>query len=150
MALNTEPADPAVRESQHLAPKSYADAAEEALAQDDDNDIFDEATVKETPPPKSALNHEPRPLGEVIEEDEMSLPPNSPTLRHVVGRIEKSGSNGGSCTSSIKGASEHRRSGSNTSHRGSPSRGSPIAIKTASRHLLRLTNLLRKVTTIMT
>lgn len=132
MALNAEPADPAVRESQHLAPKSYADAAEEALAQDDDNSIFDEATVKETPPPKNALNHEPRPLGEVIEEDEMSLPPNSPTLRHVVGRIEKSGSNGGSSTSSIKGANEHRRSGSNASHRGSPSRGSPIAIKTAS------------------
>ena len=132
MALNTEPADPAVRESQHLAPKSYADAAEEALAQDDDNDIFDETTVKETPPPKNALNHEPRPLGEVIEEDEMSLPPNSPTLRHVVGRIEKSGSNGGSSTSSIKGASEHRRSGSNASHRDSPIRGSPIAIKTAS------------------
>jgi len=132
MALNNEPADPAVRESQHLAPKSYADAAEEALAHDG-NDIFDEATVKETPPPSITRNHsEPRPLGEMMDEDEMSLPPNSPTLRHVVGRLEKPGSNGGSRPSSIKGVKEHRRSSSKSSHRGSPSRGSPIAIKGAS------------------
>ena len=96
MALNSEPADPAVRESQHLAPKSYSDAAEEALAQDDRDNIFDEAAIKETPPPKvHQQNHsEPRPLGEMIDEDERSLPPNSPTLRHVSGRLEKTRSNG--------------------------------------------------------
>jgi len=96
MALNNEPADPAVRESQHLAPKSYADAAEEALAHDDRDDIFDEAAVKETPPRNAfQRNHsEPRPLGEMIDEDERSLPPNSPTLRHVSGRLEKTRSNG--------------------------------------------------------
>jgi 2-acylglycerol O-acyltransferase 2 len=132
MALNNEPADPAVRESQHLAPKSYADAAEEALAHDS-NDVFDEATVKETPPPSIMRNHsEARPLGEMMDEDEMSLPPNSPTLRHVIGRLEKPGSNGGSRPSSIKGIKEHRRSSSKSSHQGSPSRGSPIAIKGVS------------------
>ena len=91
MALNSEPADPAVRESNHLAPKSYADAAEEALQADDSNDIFDEASIKETPPPSAIQrNHsEVRPLGEMIDEDERSLPPNSPTLRHVSGRLEK-------------------------------------------------------------
>jgi 2-acylglycerol O-acyltransferase 2 len=91
MALNSEPADPAVRESQHMAPKSYADAAEEALQADDSNDNFDEADIKETPPPSAIQrNHsEVRPLGEMIDEDERSLPPNSPTLRHVSGRLEK-------------------------------------------------------------
>lgn len=102
-ALNDEPADPAVRESQHLAPKSYADAADEALQHESD-DVFDEAAIKETPPPKSMLrNHsEPRPLGEVIDEDEMSLPPGSPTLRHVSGRLEKTGSNGHSYAGAVK------------------------------------------------
>lgn len=96
MALNSEPADPAVRESQHMAPKSYADAAEEALQHDDGDDILDEAAIKETPPPSAIQrNHsEPRPLGEMIDEDERSLPPNSPTLRHVSGRLEKTRSNG--------------------------------------------------------
>jgi hypothetical protein len=132
MALSNEPADPAVRESQHLAPKSYADAAEEALAHDGD-DVFDEATVKETPPPKFVShNHsEPRPLGEMMDEDEMSLPPNSPTLRHVLGRLEKPGSNGGSSPVSIRGES-HSRSSSKSIKGHSPSRGSPIAIKGAS------------------
>ena len=103
MAINGDPADPAVREENHLPPKSYADAAEEALQHDDD-DVFDEAAIKETPPPSSGpRNHgEPRPLGEVIEEDEMSLPPNSPTLRHVVGRLERNGSNGHSYAGAVK------------------------------------------------
>lgn len=92
MARNTEPAGPAERKDQHLPPKSYADAAEEAMERDSD-DVFDEAAIKETPPPSSLpRNHsEPRPLGEVIDEDDRSLPPNSPTLRHVIGRLEKNG-----------------------------------------------------------
>lgn len=117
MALNNEPADPAVRQSQHLAPKSYADAAEEALEHESD-DVFDETTIKETPPPSARFSHnhhEPRPLGEVIEEDEMSLPPGSPSLRHVVGRIENPESNGRSSPSSAKSVSNGH--------------GSPISIK---------------------
>jgi 2-acylglycerol O-acyltransferase 2 len=148
MALNNEPADPAVRESQHLAPKSYADAAEEALAQDD-NDAFDEATIKETPPATSRMsyNHsEPRPLGEMIDEDEMALPPNSPTLRHVVGRLEKPGSNGSSSRpDSIKGVSPSRSSSKSfKSHSPNPSHGSPIAIKSASPTPPRIDNFLAK------
>jgi 2-acylglycerol O-acyltransferase 2 len=149
MALNNEPADPAVRESQHLAPKSYADAAEEALAHDDGNDVFDEATIKETPPPTSRMAHnhsEPRPLGEMIDEDEMALPPNSPTLRHVVGRLEKPGSNGsGSRPDSIKGVSPSRSSSKSVKgHSPNPSHGSPIAIKTASPTPPRIDNFLAK------
>jgi 2-acylglycerol O-acyltransferase 2 len=146
MALNNEPADPAVRESQHLAPKSYADAAEEALAQDDANDVFDEATIKETPPAVSRMsyNHsEPRPLGEMIDEDEMALPPNSPTLRHVVGRLEKPGSNGSSSRpDSIKGVSPSRSSSKSVkSHSPAP----PIAIiKGASPTPPRIDNFLAK------
>lgn len=100
MAGNTEPATPTVGEKNTQSPKSYADVAEEALERDTD-DVFDEAAIKETPPPSSLpRNHsQPRPLGEVFEEDEMALQPGSPTLRHVAGRLErnqkaKNGENG--------------------------------------------------------
>jgi len=105
MALNAEPAEAVERQENHLPPKSYADAAEEALDQDG-NESMDEAainSIKETPPRKqharipsesrpSTEVYEPRPLGEVMEEEEHEryLPsPGSPPLRHVSGRLEQ-------------------------------------------------------------
>lgn len=89
MALTAEPADPLERSQHHLPPKSYADAAEEALSLEDDQYI-NEATIKETPPRPQHIRHtsEPRPLGEVMDEIERSSRPNSPLLRHPRGRLE--------------------------------------------------------------
>ena len=89
MALNAEPADPSERQEQHLPVKSYADAAEEALAQHDRDEAIDEESIKESPPRAmhQRVPSTPRPLGEVIEEDERVLPPGSPTLRHKNGSI---------------------------------------------------------------
>lgn len=89
MALNAEPADPLERKEQHLPAKSYADAAEEAL-EHNGNGAIDEDSIKETPPRPmhQRVPSTPRPLGEVMDEDERTLPPGSPTLRHKNGRIE--------------------------------------------------------------
>jgi 2-acylglycerol O-acyltransferase 2 len=104
MSLNPEPADPVARKENHLPPKSYADAAEEALDQDDDESMDEAAinAIKESPPRKHVARissdlrplsdvYEARPLGEIFEEDEMSPAPGSPSLRHVSGRLEKDG-----------------------------------------------------------
>ena len=90
MALNAEPADPLERKEHHLAPKSYADAAEEAL-EHNGNGFINEDAIKETPPRTGhqRVPSTPRPLGEVIDENEKALPPGSPTLRHKTARIEK-------------------------------------------------------------
>lgn len=90
MALNAEPADPLERKEQHLPMKSYADAAEEAL-EHNGNGAIDEDSIKETPPRPShqRVPSTPRPLGEVIDENEKAVPPGSPTLRHKNARIEK-------------------------------------------------------------
>ena len=95
MSLNPEPADPVEREESHLPPKSYADAAEEGLQGHGVKLVdIDEESIKESPPRShhSRNSSEPRPLGEIMDEAEMSpgLSPNSPSLRHVRGRIENS------------------------------------------------------------
>jgi 2-acylglycerol O-acyltransferase 2 len=83
MSLNPEPADPVDREHYNLPPKTYAEAAEEAL--DADGEPIDIASIKESPPrPLTRNGSETRPLGEVIEQ----APPGSPALRHPKGRIE--------------------------------------------------------------
>lgn len=98
MALNPEPADPVERQELELPPKSYAEAVEQdADDYDEDGDtLIDEDAIKESPP---RGNHrrdasDPRPLGEVMDEadDEPGALPNSPTLRHVRGRLEEKGS----------------------------------------------------------
>ncbi|KAK6440243.1 diacylglycerol O-acyltransferase 1, partial [Oleoguttula sp. CCFEE 5521] len=102
MALNSEPADPMERESLHLPPKTYVDAAEEGLSGDGDQGMNEAAVkaVKETPPRKqharissesrpSSELHEPRALGDIIDEDERSSLSHSPSLRHVSGRLEE-------------------------------------------------------------
>lgn len=71
-ALNPEPADPQDRQAHHLAPKSYADAAEEGL---NGHSHFNEDDIKETPPRSrvrqgSEPRSEPRPLGEILTESE--------------------------------------------------------------------------------
>ncbi|SMQ52650.1 unnamed protein product [Zymoseptoria tritici ST99CH_1A5] len=82
MSLNPEP-DPTEREDQHLPPKSYAEAAEEALNAEDNP--IDEDSIKESPPRHHMRNGSgPRALGEILEEP----PPGSPALRHPKGRIE--------------------------------------------------------------
>nr|POE63412.1 diacylglycerol o-acyltransferase 2a [Quercus suber] len=118
--LNPEPADPLVRKEQHLPPKSYKDAAEEAVTTNgrgivgDDgsaydvgadealnrdpaktNDDVDEDSIKESPPRLSRLGRTgstPRPLGEMMDEVEKIESPHSPGLRHIRGRLEEKSS----------------------------------------------------------
>ena len=88
MSLNAEPADPEERAEHDLPPKSYAEAAEEALTQEDEP--IDEDAIKE-PTPKTNRTRgtsSPRPLGEVMDEAENSPPLGSPQLRHPRGRLE--------------------------------------------------------------
>lgn len=84
MALNFDPADPQERQDQNLPPKSYADAAEEAL--EANGSPFNEDTIKETPPRRIARKGSigPRPLGEVLDEEESqpSLPTTPVQSRH--------------------------------------------------------------------
>lgn len=83
-ALNAEPADPKDRKAHHLPPKSYADAAEEALHPNhhghgkglEYTTYIDEDSIKETPPntrhernERRSLS-EPRAFGEVLDEQE--------------------------------------------------------------------------------
>lgn len=83
-ALNPEPADPKDRKAHHLPPKSYADAAEEALHANNHGHsqgleyttYIDEDSIKETPPntrhersERRSLS-EPRAFGEVLDEQE--------------------------------------------------------------------------------
>nr|OQO20093.1 hypothetical protein B0A51_13926 [Rachicladosporium sp. CCFEE 5018] len=100
MALNSEPADPVERESLHLPPKTYVDAAEEGLNGEQGMNEAAVNAVKETPPRKqharissesrpSSELHEPRALGDIIDEDERSSLSHSPSLRHVSGRLEE-------------------------------------------------------------
>lgn len=80
MSLNPEPADPQERQEHRLPPKSYADAAEEALETNgQDGDSFNEDSIKESPPMRRLVRKgsiEPRPLGEMLDEEEAqpSLP----------------------------------------------------------------------------
>ncbi|KAF2222037.1 diacylglycerol acyltransferase-domain-containing protein [Elsinoe ampelina] len=77
-ALYSEPANPKVRQAKHLPPKSYADAVEndtgypspDHSASDNDEDL-----IKESPPRSSSDASAPRPLGEVLEEDEIQNSP---------------------------------------------------------------------------
>ncbi|KAG9515713.1 diacylglycerol O-acyltransferase 2A, partial [Aureobasidium melanogenum] len=78
MSLNAEPADPQERQEHHLPPKSFADAAHEALEQNG-QDSIDEELIKETPPTRKLSRKgsiEPRPLQEMLDEEEKqpSLP----------------------------------------------------------------------------
>ncbi|OTA28355.1 hypothetical protein BTJ68_08557 [Hortaea werneckii EXF-2000] len=76
--------------------KSYADVAVEEEAPEADTSDLDEdsiALIKESPPRPSYFSHtrqpsEPRPFGEVIDEEERSSRPSSPSLRHPKGRLE--------------------------------------------------------------
>jgi 2-acylglycerol O-acyltransferase 2 len=94
MASNPEPADPIQRQELDLPPKSYAEAVEQDDDYDEDGDtLIDEDAIKESPP---RTNHRrdasnPRTMGEVIDEatDHSGALPNSPTLRHVKGRLEE-------------------------------------------------------------
>jgi 2-acylglycerol O-acyltransferase 2 len=93
MSLNPEPADPQVRSSLDLPPKTYADAAEDGLENAGDGPI-DEDAIKESPPRAkrhSRQTSEPRPLGEVMDEVEQveKQRAGSPTLRHIRGRLEE-------------------------------------------------------------
>lgn len=81
MSLNPEPADPQERQESHLPPKSFADAAHEALGEHEQNggDSFNEESIKETPPTRKLSRKgsiEPRPLQEMLDEEERqpSLP----------------------------------------------------------------------------
>jgi len=88
-ALNPEPADPSDRKAHHLPPKSYADAAEEALHDNSSQNgtYIDEDSIKETPPnhrqdrPERRSLSEPRAFGEVLDEQENNghLEPATPT-----------------------------------------------------------------------
>lgn len=71
-----EPSDPAVREDHDLPPKSYA----EAIVSDEPAGI-DEDLIKESPPRQgsSDFGAPPRPLGEVLDEDEDQHQPATPT-----------------------------------------------------------------------
>ncbi|KEQ77806.1 diacylglycerol O-acyltransferas-like protein 2B [Aureobasidium namibiae CBS 147.97] len=78
MSLNAEPADPQERQEHHLPPKSFADAAHEALDQNG-HDSINEESIKETPPTRKLSRKgsiEPRPLQEMLDEEEKqpSLP----------------------------------------------------------------------------
>jgi 2-acylglycerol O-acyltransferase 2 len=78
MSLNFEPADPQERQEHHLPPKSFADAAHEALDQNG-HDSINEESIKETPPTRKLSRKgsmEPRPLQEMLDEEEKhpSLP----------------------------------------------------------------------------
>jgi len=105
MALTPEPADPVVRQEKHLPPKSYADAVEEVdAAIEADPEPIDEDAIKESPPrPKHMRNtSEPRPLGEIMDEDERTLSPGSPRLRHPRGRLEHKESRESSYAGAVK------------------------------------------------
>ncbi|TKX25357.1 diacylglycerol acyltransferase-like protein [Elsinoe australis] len=85
-ALNSEPADPEVREAKHLPPKSYADAVEEIPngypSPEHSGSDIDEDLIKESPPRSSSDASGARPLGEILDEDEeqQSSPrPGTPT-----------------------------------------------------------------------
>jgi 2-acylglycerol O-acyltransferase 2 len=78
MSPNAEPADPQERQENHLPPKSFADAAHEALDQNG-QDLINEESIKETPPTRKLSRKgsiEPRPLQEMLDEEEKqpSLP----------------------------------------------------------------------------
>ena len=78
MSLNAEPADPQQRQEHHLPPKSFADAAHEAIDQNG-ADSINEESIKETPPTRKLSRKgsiEPRPLQEMLDEEEKqpSLP----------------------------------------------------------------------------
>ncbi|KAK4540274.1 hypothetical protein LTR36_009586 [Oleoguttula mirabilis] len=94
MSLNFEPADPSERNENGLAPKSYADAAEEALGRNGGVSQIDEDAIKESPPrPNHQRNSsEPRPYGEMLDEEEARSSPGSPSLRHPRGRLENKAS----------------------------------------------------------
>ncbi|KAK5122397.1 hypothetical protein LTR85_003981 [Meristemomyces frigidus] len=101
MSLNFEPADPSERSENGLPAKSYADAAEEALTGRNGNgngtvSQIDEDSIKESPPrPNHQRNtSEPRPLGEMMDEEEARSSPGSPSLslRHPRGRLENKAS----------------------------------------------------------
>ncbi|KEQ95635.1 hypothetical protein AUEXF2481DRAFT_679142 [Aureobasidium subglaciale EXF-2481] len=81
MSLNAEPADAQERQEQHLPPKSFADAAHEALEEPEQNGqgSINEDSIKETPPTRKLVRKgsiEPRPLQEMLDEEERqpSLP----------------------------------------------------------------------------
>lgn len=68
MSLNPEPANPSERREHHLPPKSYVDALEEYAPS---GNFIDEDSIKETPPRlHMRQGSEPRPLGEVLDEDD--------------------------------------------------------------------------------
>jgi 2-acylglycerol O-acyltransferase 2 len=78
MSLNAEPADPQERQEHHLPPKSFADAAHEAIDHNG-HDPINEDSIKETPPTRKLSRKgsiEPRPLQEMLDEEEKqpSLP----------------------------------------------------------------------------
>jgi 2-acylglycerol O-acyltransferase 2 len=78
MSLNAEPADPQERQEHHLPPKSFADAAHEAIDHNG-HDSINEDSIKETPPTRKLSRKgsiEPRPLQEMLDEEEKqpSLP----------------------------------------------------------------------------
>jgi 2-acylglycerol O-acyltransferase 2 len=96
MSLNFEPADPQERQEHHLPPKSFADAAHEALDQNGHVSINEES-IKETPPTRKLSRKgsmEPRPLQEMLDEEEKhpSLPstPVQPRRTHSTKQQEKS------------------------------------------------------------
>lgn len=103
MSLNAEPADPVERQENGLPPKSFAEAAEEALEADEPP--INEDAIKESPPrPTHARNtSEPRPLGEVIDDMERTPSPGSPALRHPKGRLENKSTSGSGSQESYAG-----------------------------------------------
>jgi 2-acylglycerol O-acyltransferase 2 len=93
MSLNFEPADPQERAAYHLRPKSFAEAAQEALGAQEQNggDSFNEDSIKESPPVRRLVRKgsiEPRPLGEMLDEEEKtpSLPSTPIQLGHTRSR----------------------------------------------------------------
>ncbi|KAF4555245.1 Diacylglycerol acyltransferase-like protein [Elsinoe fawcettii] len=75
-ALYSEPADPQVREAKHLPPKSYADAVDTGYpSPDHSGSDIDEDLIKESPPRSSSDASAPRPLAEVLDEDELQNSP---------------------------------------------------------------------------
>lgn len=92
MSLNTEPAGAATQQSNGDTHPLHDDSPDLESETDIERDIdvaVDERAVKETPPRArhTRQSSEPRPIGEVIDENEMRT--GSPSLRHPKGRIEE-------------------------------------------------------------
>lgn len=104
MSLNPEPADPEERQEQNLPPKSYVEAVQEVEAIEADEEPINEDAIKESPARSGHLRNtsEPRPLGEIIDEDERTPSPGSPRLRHPKGRLEHKDSRERSYAGAVK------------------------------------------------